>query len=151
MFHKAIELDFQEGTVLEVTFRDGNVKQYDMAILYEKHPQLKQLEDRTLFCSGKLLGGYAIVWNDELDIETATIYEEGRTVRNVPPAPNIRLGEALLSSRAEKSITQKELAVLSGIDQSDISKIERGVANPSVETLTRLARALGKELTITFE
>ena len=151
MFHKAVELVFKEGTVLEVTFQDGNVKQYDMAVLYGKYPQLRALEDRTLFCSGRLLGGYIIVWNDELDIETATIYEEGKTVRNVPPAPNVQLGEALLAARAGKKVTQKELAALSGIDQSDISKIERGGANPSVNTLMRLAKALGRELTIRFE
>ncbi len=151
MFHKATELSFKTGTVLEVTFQDGTVKEYDMAVLFERYPELRRLEDRTLFCSGRLLGGYGIVWNDELDIETAAIYEEGTTVRNVPPAPNVRLGAALLAIRAEKGISQKELAMRSGIDQSDISKIERGTANPSVGTLTRLAKALEKELTISFE
>ena len=37
------------------------------------------------------------------------------------------------------------------IDQSDISKIERGVANPSVTTLDRIAAALGGHLSITIE
>ena len=32
----------------------------------------------------------------------------------------------------------------------DISKIERGVANPSVATLKRLAKGLGTELVISF-
>ena len=36
-------------------------------------------------------------------------------------------------------------------DQSDISKIERGVANPSVATLERIAAALGGRLTIAIE
>ncbi|MBQ6239558.1 MAG: XRE family transcriptional regulator [Firmicutes bacterium] len=39
---------------------------------------------------------------------------------------------------------------ISGIDQSDISKIERGVANPSVDTLNRLAVAMGGRLEISI-
>ena len=44
-----------------------------------------------------------------------------------------------------------ELSSLTGIDQSIISKIERGLANPSVGTLKRIAKALGKELKISFD
>ena len=43
-----------------------------------------------------------------------------------------------------------ELANLTGIDQSDISKIERGVANPSVNTLNRIAVALGAQLVVSI-
>ena len=87
MFHKAIKLNFKDGTILELTFQDGSVKQYDMCMLFEKHPQLKALENRELFCSGKLLGPYGIVWNDHLDIEAETIYAEGKTVRTETPPP----------------------------------------------------------------
>ena len=69
MFHKAIKLEYREGTTLELTFQDGKVKRYDMSALFSKYPQLEALKDRTLFTSGKLLGPYGIVWNDDLDIE----------------------------------------------------------------------------------
>ena len=49
MFHKAIDLRLLEGTALEVTFQDGIVKRYDMSVLFSKYPQLKALEDRSLF------------------------------------------------------------------------------------------------------
>ena len=55
MFHKALDIQFLEGTAFEVTFQDGYVKRYDIAQLFEKYPQLKALEDRTLFLSGKIL------------------------------------------------------------------------------------------------
>jgi transcriptional regulator with XRE-family HTH domain len=55
-----------------------------------------------------------------------------------------------MRGRAEREITQKQLAVLTGIDQSDISKIERGIANPTVGTLERIANALGMELKISL-
>lgn len=82
MFHKAIGLRFLEGTALEVTFRTGEVKRYDMRVLFPKYPQLAVLEDRDLFLSGKLMGSYGIIWNDDLDIETETIFRDGVTVRN---------------------------------------------------------------------
>lgn len=145
MFHKATDLKFKEGTKLEVTFQDGKVNQYDMAVLFEKYPQLRALEDRDLFRSGQLLG-YGIRWSDDLDIEIETIYEEGQTIRLKKAARYIAIGNAVAAARAKKNLSQKELSELSGIDQSDISKIERGVANPSVGTLTRIAEAMGAEL-----
>ena len=126
MFHKAVELRYLEGTALEVVFQDGIVKRYDMSSLFEKYPQLQALKDRDLFLSGELMGAYGIRWNDDLDIETETV----------------------ASARALSGMSQKQLAVATGIDQSDISKIERGVANPSVSTLERIAKALGGQLTI---
>lgn len=77
MFHKATKLEFREGTLLELTFQNGEVRLYDMSVLFEKYPQLKALQDRELFISGRLMGAYGITWNDNLDIEAETIYEEG--------------------------------------------------------------------------
>ncbi len=80
MFHKAVELKFKEGTRIEVTFDTGEGKSYDISVLFEKYPQMKALEDRDLFISGKLMGSFGIVWNDELDLEAETVYEDGTTV-----------------------------------------------------------------------
>ena len=151
MFHKAIELKLLEGTALEVTFQDGIVKHYDMSVLFSKYPQLKQLEDRKLFLSGRMMGAYGIVWNDDLDIETETIYEDGVSVRQEKLTIHQASSQAVSAARAAAGISQKQLAALSGIDQSDISKIERGIANPSVATLDRIAKALGGQLSITIE
>ena len=147
MFHKATNLKFNKGTILELTFQDGKVIQYDVSILFDKYPSLLELKNRKLFKSGKLTG-YGIIWNDDLDIETETICEEGTVIDNIKPAENIVIGNVVLKARAHKNWSQKELSDASGIDQSDISKIERGVANPSVSTLKRLAEAMGKELKI---
>ena len=150
MFHKAIKLEYREGTTLELTFQDGKVKRYDMSALFSKYPQLEALKDRTLFTSGKLLGPYGIVWNDDLDIEAETIYEDGETVCEEKPAAFVMVGEAVAAARAKKGLSQKELSDLTGIDQSDLSKIERGIANPSVNTLNRIAKALDAKLLISI-
>ena len=151
MFHKAIELRFLDGTAMVVTFQDGAVKRYDISVLFSKYPQLEALKDRELFLSGRLMGAYGIVWTDELDIETETIYEDGETIEVKPIAIQKASSQAVLSARAKAGLSQKELSELTGIDQSDISKIERGVANPSVATLERIAAALGGRLTIAIE
>ena len=151
MFHKAIELQFFDGTVLAVRFQDGIVKKYDMSSLFHKYPRLKALEDRELFLSGKLMGAYGIVWNDELDIETETIYEDGETIRIEKPVVQQSAARAVMAARAKADLSQKQLSELTGIDQSDISKIERGISNPSVTTLERIASALGGQLTITIK
>jgi len=151
MFHKAIKLKFTEGTCFEVTFETGEVKQYDVSVLFDKYPQLKALTDRKLFRSGKLMGAYGIMWNDELDLETETVYEDGITVRQEKVPENLEIGSAVLKARALAGISQSELSEKSGIDQADISKIERGVANPSVYTLKRIAAALGTQLQVAFK
>ena len=53
-------------------------------------------------------------------------------------------------ARENANITQKELAEKTGIYQADISKLERGLGNPSLSTLKRLADGLGMELKIDF-
>lgn len=150
MFHKAKELEFKEGTKLEVKFQTGEIKQYDMAVLFKKYPQLKALKDRKLFLSGKLMGAYGIIWNEDLDIEAETIYEEGKTIKVEDISPAMMVANTIAEARDKSGLSQKELADLTGIDQSDISKIERGVGNPSVNTLDRIAKALGGRLNVSI-
>ena len=150
MFHKATSLKFLDGTALEVSFQDGKVKRYDMAALFQKYPQLEALKNRKLFLSGKLAGAYGVIWTDELDIETETIYLDGVTVRTAQTAGHLESAKAIAAARARAGLSQKELARLSGIDQSDLSKMERGMANPTVGMLERIAQATGGELRITI-
>ena len=56
----------------------------------------------------------------------------------------------LIDARNARHITQKELSKLSRIDQADISKIERGVRNISLNTLKRLADAMDMYVKIEF-
>lgn len=150
MFHKALNLEFKEGTSLELTFQTGEVKAYDMAVLFQKYPQLEALKDRKLFLQGKLMGAYGIIWNDNLDIEAETIYEDGITVRREPVSINQSVGYAIAEARSNSGLSQSALAAKTGIDQSDISKIERGVSNPSISTLGRLVDAMGKSIKISI-
>ena len=103
---------------------------YDMAVLFDKYPQLSALKNREFFLSGELSGAYGIRWTDDLDIEAETIYQEGQTVRTEKPAANIMVGHAVAAARARKGISQKELSEAAGIDQSDISKNRKRRGEP---------------------
>ena len=58
--------------------------------------------------------------------------------------------QAMIDARNNQNLTQKELSRLSNIDQANISKIERGIYNPSINVLRRLADAMNMDLKIEF-
>ena len=150
MLHRAVKLEMKEGTLLELTFQDGKVKQYDVSALFRKIPRLAALENRDVFLSGRLRGPHGMTWNGGLDLSAETVYEGGVTVRTEKTGAGAAAGLAVAAARARKGVSQKELAAAAGIDQSDLSKIERGAANPSVLTLSRIAEALNGRLNITI-
>ena len=126
---KAIKLILKEKTTFDLFFYDGTVKRYDILSLSDKFPQLNKLKDRKLFLKGHLLGWGGIVWNDDLDVSSETVYDEGKDVTNEyddTDILNIVIGYQIKEKRLQKEMSQEELAKKAGIDQSDLSKIERG-------------------------
>jgi transcriptional regulator with XRE-family HTH domain len=53
------------------------------------------------------------------------------------------LGANVRHHRKLNSLSQEELAARAGMERSYVSDLERGVRNPSVRALGRLAEALG--------
>lgn len=64
--------------------------------------------------------------------------------------PEMDVIRAIIEARTSQNITQKELAERTGINQADISKLENGTRNPSVNLLKRLADGMGMVLKIEF-
>lgn len=58
--------------------------------------------------------------------------------------------QALIDARKKQNITQKELSERTGITQADISRIEKGTRNPSLEMVKRLCRGLGMRLKVEY-
>jgi DNA-binding XRE family transcriptional regulator len=56
------------------------------------------------------------------------------------------LARQLAAQRRAQHLTQKQLAERSGIDQAEISRIERGQANPTTATLGALTGALSLDV-----
>jgi len=57
-----------------------------------------------------------------------------------------RIGWNVRRLRAEREITQEDFATDSGFDRGYISGVERGVRNPSILVLQRIATALSVDV-----
>ena len=148
-FIQAIKLVLKEGTTFDLYFLDGTVKRYDILSLSDKFPQLNALKDRKLFLQGKLPGWGGVIWNDDLDIGCETVYEEGMDVTDEYNDIDIVVfGYKVKYRRLELDLSQSELATKIGIDQSDLSKVEKGLANPTYKMMKRIAKALECNLDI---
>jgi ribosome-binding protein aMBF1 (putative translation factor) len=64
-------------------------------------------------------------------------------VVNIAKDPQAALGRAIRLRREELAISQQDLGLEVGYDQSWVSHIENGRTNPAYGTVDRLARALG--------
>ncbi len=56
--------------------------------------------------------------------------------------------EAMLKARIEAGLTQAEVAARAGTTQSAIARLEGGRVSPTVETLRKYAKAVGKRLKV---
>lgn len=135
---------------ISVLFQNGVEKRYDVRNLYPVFPQFHRLEiEPTLFAQVQVdIGGYGISWDDTLDLDAEELWENGITVTTHTISAMESLAESLTQARVGAGMTQKQLAEITGIHQADISKIERGLANPSISTLQRLADGLQAELVV---
>lgn len=64
--------------------------------------------------------------------------------------PEFDVIRAIADARISRNLTQKELAERTGINQADISKLENGTRNPSINLLKRLAEGMDMVLKIEF-
>jgi ribosome-binding protein aMBF1 (putative translation factor) len=60
--------------------------------------------------------------------------------------PEYKLAQSLLKARLAKKMTQAELAERAGIKQAMIARLESGTTNPTIVTVAKVSRVLGKEL-----
>ena len=78
MFHKIKELRTDDNLNLYAIFSNGIEKVYNVRDMFSVYAPMKELEDLTLFRKAKISpGGYAIVWNDDLDLDAEEIWESG--------------------------------------------------------------------------
>ena len=153
MTHRIVEVKALENFVVLVTFQDGTEKIYNVEKLILDYRQFEKLKAQPeLFGQVKVdVGGYGIYWNDELDLSAEEIWDNGQStgVKNEIDIFD-ELAVNLIQAREIAGLTQKELSEKTHIYQGDISKIERGIANPSIKTIQRLAKGMGMKLKIQF-
>ncbi len=57
----------------------------------------------------------------------------------------------IIEERDKQNITQEELALRVGTQKSNISRLESGTYNPSLDFLIKVAHSLGKEMQIVLK
>ena len=142
---KAIKLILKENTIFDLFFYDGIVKRYDILSLSDKFPQLSDLRDRKLFLKGHLLGWGGVVWNDELDVSSETVYDEGKDVTNEyddTDILNIVIGYQIKEKRLQKEMSQEELAKKVQEKVSLIKDLESGTGVYYPKIVEKIEKAL---------
>ena len=82
VFHKIKELRTDDNLNLYAIFSNGIEKVYNVRDMFPVYAPMKELEDLTLFRQARLSpGGYAVVWNDDLDLDGEEIWECGIEIK----------------------------------------------------------------------
>ena len=82
MFHKIKNVAALPDYRLSVQFSEGVTKIYDVKPLFDRLPIFAVLKDdaQTFYSVSVDIGGYGIVWNDELDLSCDELWEHGTQV-----------------------------------------------------------------------
>ncbi len=65
--------------------------------------------------------------------------------------PRYELISQLIKARSEKHLTQEEFAKIMGTQKSNISRLESGNYNPSLDFIIKAANLLGKKVEVTLK
>ena len=81
MFHKIKQVTPMQDYRLSVRFAQGATKIYDVKPLFGRLGGFEALRDVKLFSDVAVdVGGYGIVWNDDLDLSCDEIWENGEAI-----------------------------------------------------------------------
>lgn len=86
-------------------------------------------------------GGFPI-WDDEFDKEHFTLEEIAESDLRVA------LITSIIQARKETGLSQRDLEMISGVKQPQIARLERGDANPQLDTILKVLAAMGKTLAV---
>ena len=82
------------------------------------------------------------IWDEDFDKEHFTAEEIAESDMRAA------LITALVEARRERGISQRQLEEMSGVKPPQIARMERGDANPQLDTLLKVLAPLGKTLAI---
>lgn len=122
MFHKVKSVSALPGYRLSVQFSEGATKIYDVSPLLGSIPAFGALRDEKLFSEAHVdVGGYGIVWNDDLDLACDELWENGKTVKT-PFDDLIALSDATLLWGLSESTLRKAISYGKLTDGVDVCK-----------------------------
>ena len=111
MFHKVKSVTPRENYLLDVQFAEGVTKKYDLKPLFNKYPVFLTLqEEPELYYSVEVdVGGYGIIWNDDIDISCDELFYNGERIET-PFDGLIALSDATLIWGLNESTLRKAIA-----------------------------------------
>lgn len=123
MFHKLKSVTPLQDYILSVQFSEGITKQYDLKPLFKKYPMFLPLKEHTeLYYSATVdVGGYGVVWNDDLDIACDELYHNGVTVET-PFDGLIAFSDATQLWGLNESTLRKAIAYGKLVNGQDVCK-----------------------------
>lgn len=126
MFHKVKSVSPLADFKLSVQFSEGVTKLYDMNPLFEKIPPFLHLKENPVefACVTVDVGGYGIIWGDELDLSCDELWEHGVRV-DTPFDGLMALSDATLLWGLSESTLRKAIAygkLINGVDVCKFGK-----------------------------
>lgn len=126
MFHKIKNVTPLSEYKLSVQFSEGITKIYDLKSLFDKIPSfrffLKKPEE--FFNVVVDVGGYGIVWNDELDLSCDELWQNGEKI-NTPFDGLMSFGDATALWGLNESTLRKAISygkLVNGVDVCKFGK-----------------------------
>jgi transcriptional regulator with XRE-family HTH domain len=95
----------------------------------------------SLIPAGQLANHFEAVW-----VESSQAEDGARQASDEPD-----IGQTIHRFREERQLSLKDLASKSGLTQSFLSQVERGLTSPSVASLRKVAQAFGVPLAALFQ
>ncbi|MCD8307028.1 MAG: DUF2442 domain-containing protein [Clostridia bacterium] len=81
MLYQVTDMEILDNYKLRLKFKDGACKVYDAHILLDD-PVFSPLKDEELFRKAYVdVGGYGIIWNDDIDLSSGELYAHGVDVK----------------------------------------------------------------------
>ena len=74
-----------EGFILEAEFTGGELRHYDCKLLIDEIPAFRMMvQDPEIFLHPQVASGcYGVVWNEDLDVASEEIWDNGKVVSPV--------------------------------------------------------------------
>jgi len=125
MFHKIKNVVPIKDYILSVSFVEGITKKYDVKPLFSKIPIFNKLKEDKVFKKVTVgPGGYAVIWNDEIDIACDELFNNGITIKT--PFDNlIAFSEATKLWNLNESTLRKAIQygkLINGVDACKFGK-----------------------------
>ncbi len=122
MFHKIKNVVALNDYLLSVSFVEGVTKKYDVKPLFNKFNVFDELRNNDLFKKAHVgPGGYAVIWNDDIDIACDELFEKG-VIINTPFDGLIAFSEATKIWNLNESTLRKAIKYGKLVDGVDASK-----------------------------